>query len=197
MILYEETNPREDGAPPAWLEGAADLQRREGPGKRWWGIGSGALVGDQPTAIWAPLPGGIRAVALKGFDPRALAHNQQWCPITHAADLKGRIWLVPCVLSQSGDRQFRTAYGSDFLPALTPEQTKAEAVAKAARGAIVASVADQTGLPMQLACRWAAELLATVNHVSVDAIATLGLLDDALVAAVLYSAAGLTPRLEG
>lgn len=197
MILYEETKPREDGAPPAWLEGAPDLQRRDGPDKRWWGIGSGALVGDQPTAKWAPLGGGLRAVVLKGFDPRALAINQQWCPVTLAADLQGRVWSVGCVLSQSGDRQFRTAYGPDFLPALTPEQTKAEAVAKAARSALIASVADNTGLPMQLACRWAAELLATVNHISIDAIAALGLLDDALVAAVLYSASGLTPRLEG
>lgn len=196
MILYEETSPREDGAPPTWLEGAHDLQRREGPGKRWWGIGSGAFVGDQPTAKWLPLGGGLRAVLLKGFDPRTLAHAQQWCPTTYAADLQGRVWLVPCVLSQSGDRQFRTAYGADFLPSLTPEQAKAEAVAKAARGAIVASVADQTGIPMNLACRWAADLLCAVNHVSVDTVAGLGLLDDALIAAILYSAAGLTPRLE-
>lgn len=197
MILYEETKPREDAAPPAWLEGAPDLQRRDGVGKRWWGIGSGAFVGDQPTAKWLPIGGGVRVVLLKGFDPRALAVSQQWCPVTLAADLQGRVWPVPCVLSQSGDRQFRTSYGPDFLPALTPEQAKAEAVAKAARSALIASVADQTGLPMQLACRWAAELLATVNHVSVDVIAGLGLLDDALVAAVLYAAAGLTPRLEG
>lgn len=196
MILYEETKPREDAAPLAWLEGAADLQRRDGPGKRWWGIGSGVFVGDQPAAKWLPIGGGIRAVLLKGFDPRSLAIAQHWCPVTPAADLQGRVWYVPCVLSASGERQFRTSYGPDFLPALTPEQAKAEAVAKAARSALVASVADEAGLPMQLACRWAAELLCTVNHVSVEAVAGLGLLDDALVAAVLYSASGLTPRLE-
>ena len=196
MILYEETKPREDGSAPTWLEGARDLQRREGSGKRWWGIGSGALVGEQPNAKWLPVGGGIKAVLLKGFDPRDLVMDQRWCPTAPAADLKGRVWFVPCVLSSAGDRQFRTSYGPDYLPMLTPEQAKAEAVAKAARAALVASVTDQEGLPMQLACRWAAELIATVNHVSVDVVSGLGLLDDALVAATLYSAAGLTPRLE-
>jgi hypothetical protein len=197
MILYEETKPREDAAPPAWLDGARDLQRRDGHQRRWWGIGSGVFVGEQPDAKWVPIGGGIKAAILKGFDPSALAIDQQWCPTTFASDLKGRSWVVPCVLSSSGDRQFRTSYGPDFLPALTPEQAKAEAVAKAARAALVASVADNTGLPMQLACRWSAELLATVNHISVDVVAGLGLLDDALVAATLYAASGLTPRLEG
>jgi len=146
VILYEESKPREDAAPPAWLEGAADLQRRDGPGKRWWGIGSGVFVGEQPTAKWLPIGGGIRAVLLKGFDPRSLAIDQQWCPTTHAADLQCRLWRVPCVLSQSGDRQFRTSYGPDFLPALTPEQAKAEAVAK------LPALRSLPALPMRRAC---------------------------------------------
>jgi hypothetical protein len=190
VIIYEESKPREDGAAPEWLAGAADLQRREGSGKRWWGIGDGPLVGPHqlPSVQVADT---IRATLLPGLEPLRLAIDQRWCPTSIGDDLVRRSWRMPCVLSQSGDRQFRTAYGEDCLPLLTPTQDRAEKVAQAARAAIVASVTDGTGIPQQHACRWAADLLSCVNHIS-----ALGLLDDALIAATLYTAAGLTPRLE-
>jgi hypothetical protein len=46
---------------------------------------------------------------------------------------------------------------------------------------------------MKLACAWTAELLTITNYVTPRVLAELGLIDDVLVAAVLYGAAGLSP----
>lgn len=198
MIVYEESPPREDGAAPEWLDGAPDLQRREGPGKRWWGIGSGAMVGPhdwKPAAI-AP---GVSAWLLKGFDPLTLAKSQQWCPTMTVADLKGRLWRAPCLLNEKGERQFFVAYGDNFEPDLTPEQINAEKIALAVRTAINAANAttetENLGLPIAMACKAAAVALSLVNHIPYEAFAPLRLLDDALTAGVLYAMSGKTPRL--
>lgn len=202
MIVYEESPPREDGAAPEWLDGAPDLQRREGPGKRWWGIGSGAMVGPHENAKWSPIGSGMSALLIRGFDPLTLAKSQQWCPTTAVADLKGRLWRAPCLLNEKGERQFFVSYGGDsFEPDLTPEQINAEKIAKAVRDAINAANAtsetENLGLPIAMACRAAAVGLALVNHIPYEAFAPLRLLDDALTAGVLYAMSGKTPRLVG
>lgn len=201
MIIYEEAPPRESTTPPEWLEGAEGLQRREGAGKRWWGIGSGALVGPQEGAQWRQIAPGVSATLLRGLDPLALAKAQSWCPTTRVADLQGRIWLAPCLLNEKGERQFYVSYGDDFEPYLTPEQANAEKIALAVRSAITAANAttdtEHLGLPTAMACRAAAVFLALVNHVPFEAFAPLRLLDTALTAGVLYAASGKTPRLGG
>ena len=199
MIVYEEHPASESGNPPEWLEGAEELQRREGPGKRWWGIGSGAMVGPHEGAKWMAVGSGVSAVLLRGFDPLTLAKRQSWCPVRHVADLKGRMWLAPCLLNAEGERQFNVSYGDNFQPDLTPEQTNAENIAKAVRTAInhanATSDTEHLGLPIEMACKAAAVALSLVNHVPFEAFAPLRLLDDALIAGVLYAVSGKTPRL--
>lgn len=199
MIVYEEQPLRESGATPDWLEGADNLQRREGPGCRWWGIGSGAMVGPHEGAKWASIMPSFRAIVLRNFDPLTLSKNQRWCPVRQVADLKGRLWMAPCLLNGEGERQFNVTYGDDFLPDLTPEQTNAENIAKAVRTAINhANATDETenlGLPMAMACKAAAVALSLVNHIPFEAFGPLRLLDDALIAGTLYAISGKTPRL--
>jgi hypothetical protein len=201
VIVYEESPPRDTDAPPDWLEGAADLQRREGPGKRWWGIGSGALVGPQDGAKWSSVGPGITAILLRGFDPLTLAKQQSWCPTTCVSDLKGRLWRAPCLLNDKGERQFFVEYGDNFEPALSDEQANAERIALAVRSAINAANAttdtEKLGLPTAMACRAAAVALALVNHIPFEAFAPFRFLDDALTAGVLFAMSGKTPRLGG
>ena len=196
MLLVCDNRAATRKEAPPWMEGAGNLQTRDGEGKRWWGIGDGYLCGPQERATWRPLPNDLSVTLVGAFDPRTLSHQQLWCPTAAVADLKGRVWLAPAVLSPDGGRQFRTSYGEDWLPLLTPEQDTAEKMANAARHALIASSTDGSGLPMPAAAHWAAELLASVNHVSPRAIAALGLMDDALLMGVLLCASGLTPRLE-
>ena len=96
-------------------------------------------------------------------------------------------------LSQSGERSFHVSYGPDFLPMLTDQQKRCEDIARAARGALMAATLDGQPLPMALACQWTAELLSITNHVTPKIVASLGLLDDALIGGVLYGSAGLSP----
>ncbi len=199
MILVQDNRNRPE-APP-WMAGAADLQCREGEGKRWWGIGEGYLCGPQERATWHEIPDGYSVAIMGETDPRVLARRQLWCPLAPVADLLGRVWFAPCLLSSEGERQFRTAYGEDYLPALTDVQANAEKVALAARAALVAAAADKMaggagGLPMPAAAHWAADLLASVNHVTPQVIACNSLLDDALIGGVLLQASGLMPRME-
>ena len=200
MIVYEESPLRQSDGPPEWLDGAEELQRREGAGKRWWGIGSGAFVGPQ-DGKWSRLDANTSAILLRGFDPLTIAKRQSWCPTTTVADLKGRLWRAPCLLSDKGERQFFVEYGDDFAPFLTPEQENAEKIALAVRSAINAANAsaetENLGLPVAMACRAAAVALSLVNHIPFEAFAPLRLLDDALTAGVLYAISGKTPRLVG
>jgi hypothetical protein len=48
---------------------------------------------------------------------------------------------------------------------------------------------------MKIACAWTAELLSVTNHVTPRVLGELALIDDVLVAAVLYGAAGLSPNV--
>lgn len=159
------------------------------------------MVGPHDGSQWRPIVPGIAATLLPDLDPLTMAMRQAWCPVTRVADLKGRVWLAPCLLNEKGERQFYVSYGDDFEPYLTPEQANAEKVALAVRSAITAANAtsdtEHIGLPTAMACRAAAVFLALVNHVPFEAFAPLRLLDTALTAGVLYSATGKTPRLGG
>lgn len=203
MILIADTKHADRTTPPSWLAGAPGLQRRDGVDGRWWGIGDGYLVGPQDRPF-LQLDDGWRVTLLDGFDPRTIARAQHWCPTRPVADLQGRVWFAPELLNQHGERIFRVSYGEDFLPALTPEQKRAQEIADAARQALITAAKEAanddqrtgSGLPVSVAGRWAAELLALVNHVSVPVLGKLGLLDDALIGGVLLLATGLSPRME-
>lgn len=185
MIVYHDTTPDTRDTPPPWLVGAHDLHRRDAQGGRWWGVGAHPwLVGPQDTT-WHDLDDGWRCCLVGDLDPVALRRAQRWCDTEPAVDLHARRWAAPVILGDDGQPVFRVAYGEDFLPALTPEQQRAQEIAKAARQAL-----SSGGIDGPYARRWAAGLLEITHHLHVQVIGKLTLLDDALVLSVLQPAAG-------
>jgi len=71
------------------------------------------------------------------------------------------------------------------LPALTAEQYRAMDICQAARDA-----AKADDLPMDLAARYAAELLCMANHLSIEVIQKLRVLDDVLIVMAIQVAIG-------
>ncbi len=98
-----------------------------------------------------------------------------------------RWWACPVILDADGRRAFRVAYGDNWMPALTPEQERAEAIAREARAALTGGQDPGTAV----GCQWAAELLAMTHHLHPRVIAALHLMDDMLMAETLTIAAGL------
>lgn len=132
--------------------------------------------------------------------PVTLGKPVRWLRVVPVDDGQGRAWLAPVILTPDGARAYTVAYGGpDFLPQPTPAQSAAEAIAREARDVILRQSRETNpdGVPQAIACRWVASLLAMSHHLSVPTIAALGLVDDALVRAVLHAAAGLDKRLQG
>jgi hypothetical protein len=151
------------------------------------------------SAEWKALGDGWEGVRVASAEsPEAhLARVDCFAPVLPVEDAAGRGWLAPVILSQDGARAFPVAYaGEDFLPAPTPLQARAEAVAKEARTALLAAMEGGDGLPVAAACRWASLMLTITTHVSAKTIAELGVLDDTLIRRVLIVAAGLDRRLD-
>lgn len=197
MIIYADTRPLERQVPPPWLVGAHDLHSREGLGVpfRWWGIGSPWLLGEQPTAAWHDLPDGWRCCQLPEDDghraPPAPVRRQLWCDTGMAVDLVGRVWAAPRILAPDGSVIYRFAYGLDWLPLLTPDQQRADDVAKAARAALLAAKAGGPQPDVRTCCQWAAELLSRTHHIEVPVLAVEGLIDDNLVTSTLSMSTGV------
>jgi hypothetical protein len=182
--------------PPAWLEGAADLCARGAGNEKWYGIGDPWLCGGDPKAEQPDIGGGLTVAIVGTLDPLRLVRSQRWIQLAPARDLTGREWRVPRILSADGDRAFSTRYGADFLPLLTPEQTRILAIGQACRDALSSAHTGGGEVPMKEACAWAAELISAVNHIAPAVIGALGLLDDALVASCLYAASGFLAERE-
>lgn len=198
MILYEDTRANSRQGPPSWLVGAGELCQREGLGVplRWWGIGDPWLCGPQEHAAWHDLEDGWRVCLVGGrINPGILNRDQRWCDHGEAVDLQGNRWGAPIIIAEDGSPIFRVRYGKDFLPAKTPEQSRAEKVATAASGAIKSGAL--ASMDMAVACQWAAELQATTKHVTTEVIAALGLMDDALVLSTLIAATSLPLKRAG
>lgn len=156
-------------------------------------------------AAWRSIGEGWEAALVRdrgGVVPsRDLARLSCWAPVLTVEDARGDQWLAPVILTQDGHRAFPVSYaGADFLPAPTPDQVRAEAIAREAR-AELARAADgdggSGGIPTAAACRWAAVLLSITSHVSTSTVAELGILDDALARRVLIAATGIDRRLDG
>ncbi len=197
MICYRDTKPHERSTPPPWLVGAHDLQQRDGVGIpfRFWGIGSAWLVGEHPDKKWHALAGGWECCLVGGAEPELLTRAQRWCDTTVAVDLNANQWQAPRILSEDGTAVYRVAYGADWLPSLTPEQYRADDVAKAARAAMLVTKEGGPSPDQRAACQWTAELLCVTHHLDTSVIAALALLDDALVLTTISAACGLPLRM--
>lgn len=192
MLVYKDTQAAKRRTPPPWLEGAADLhEANDRTGKaRWWGIGNAHLVGERDD--WQELDDGWRVALAGPVDPRQFRRSIRWCRTVQVEDTHGRQWTAPVILNEHGDRCILVSYGKDFLPALNPAQARAVEIAKAARDALVGAMeVEGGGLDMSVAARWSAELLSLTHHVNMEIIAALGVLDEALILAVLSAAVGL------
>lgn len=185
MIIYR-TKDEAALAAPAWLEGAADLHERINPPGRLWAIGDGLQVADAPDRAWSDVGDGWQARVHAQAIGVELARHLTWCPTSAVSDRDGNLWAALQLLDANGNPRIAYKYGGpSFMPVATPDQKRALDIAEAARSAFLSG----NDLPREVACTWAAELLALANHISVGAIAALGLLDDVLVVHVLRAAA--------
>lgn len=190
MILYRDTKSHERITPPAWLEGAADLQSREDQDGRLWGIGDGRLIGPADKG-WQDVGDGFQARLLKPFNPGLLARSPDWCRFHRATDLHGTLWAVPQILAQDGSTlAIQATYGPGWEIELTPLQAQADKASRWARHAISAAVEADAPLTVADGCQAAAEILSSVLHVSPQTLAALRLLDQGFVLTVLRTAAG-------
>ncbi len=194
MIIYKDTKHGERLDPPAWLEGADGLQTREDAGGRLFSIGDGRMVGPAPDKSWTDIEDGIQGRVLKPFAPGTIKRTPEWCRLFYLHDQQARLWPVPQILSADGTTlAIQVTYGAGWQAQLTPLQHQAEKAARWARQTIATAV--ETGCPIIVsdACQAAAELLASVLHVSPQALAALQLLDQPFILAVLRTAAGWIP----
>ncbi len=175
---------------PACLEGwgprdGAALVHREIADGHVVGIGD-PLVWNQPRR-WEDVGDGWSVALVPGtvLEPRYLTRLQGWADVGAVRDMHGRIWHAPVIRRVGGGRAFRVAYGRDWLPALTPEQARAEEIVAAALDA-----ANQD-TPMAVACQWAAELLSMTNHITPAALAATALMDETLAVGVVQMATSL------
>jgi hypothetical protein len=192
MIIYRDTQHATRRTPPPGCDGAVDLVERPAADGSLWAIGDGILVGPAPDRAWTDIGDGWQARLLDPLDTQRLRRDQRHVTTSWIADLRARHWAAPVVLADGGERALRVTYGADFLPALTDDQRHAEAIARAARDALVSNAE----IDMALAARWTADLLAFANHVAPATLAALHLIDDALVVGVLSTAAGVRVRIE-
>lgn len=193
MLLYRDTLHGSRRDPPPWLVGVADVHCREGARGRLWGAGDGRVVGEQQH--WLDLDDGWQCSAVGKAEPETCRREIAWADCGKVLSLAGEVWSAPILLTSDGNRAFRVAYGDDWLPALTPEQERAEAVANAAREALLRAVPSEDnpgeGLPMRVACQWAAELLSLAQGVTPQIIARLRVMDDRLAVGALMVATGM------
>ncbi len=194
MILYRDTKHGSRLNPPAWLEGAGDLHVREDADGRLFGIGDGRMVGPAPDKAWVDVGEGIQARLMKPFGPGTLLRRPEWCRTFVIPDQHNRLWPVPQILAADGAAlAIQVTYGPGWEPELTQLQQQAEKAARWARQTISAAVEAGVPLVASDACQAAAELLASILHVSPATLAALRLLDQPFILAVLRTAAGWIP----
>lgn len=148
--------------------------------------------------VYVPNAGGV-------VPGRDLSRLNSWAPaVLPILDAKGAHWLGPIILTTDGDRAFPVRYaGPDFLPDLTPEQVRAETIAREARSSFLSAqsqavAGDQAaGIPTKAACRWVSIFIEIAHHVGAETIAACGILDDVLIRSGIICGSGLDRRADG
>lgn len=192
MLLVRDLQSASRLHAPPWMDGAPDLHVREDVGGRIFGIGDGRLVGPPASErSWTDLGGGYQGRVAGTFVPGLLQRSPAWCRFWSLPDQQGRLWPVPQILAKDGATlAIHVTYGPGWVPDLTPAQTQAVGAARWARQTITAAVEAQAPLEAEAACKAAADLLASVLHVSPEVLANLRLLDQPFILAVLRTGAG-------
>jgi hypothetical protein len=185
VIIYRDQSHVSRKTPPAWLEGAANLQVRESAEGRLWGIGSPLVI--QPAKRWHDMDDGWQVGVVEAVDPRELLRDLSWATAKPVVGINGIVWMAPEILTPMGARAYTCPYGKNWIPQPTEPQTACEEVAKAAREALLAGFEAIDGeaqlhlsVPDEALCQWAAVLLSTTHYISPEALAVLGLMDQGL-----------------
>lgn len=190
MIVYAHAS--QQPVTPPWLDGFApwpgtQVVHRDTALGHLVGVGDPIVFECPPARIFSDLDDGWRVALAGPLDPALIYRNPSWCRTAEVVDLLGRTWRAPIILDGDGERDFLVRYGGkDFLPVLSEEQARCEAMAQAARVAVPAGI--EMGPE---ACRWAAVLLSATYAVPPEAIAALAILDAGLVIGCLAAATGL------
>jgi hypothetical protein len=110
-------------------------------------------------------------------------------------DNENRCWWVPLLCNRRGERAFDVKYGKNWLPHLSQEQTELLSFATAGREFYAAKVAnsvdlaedEEISLVAPETAEWVAKALCAVNHLTVEVIQELGLLDGYLISGGLIA----------
>lgn len=178
MICYFHPNATQ---PPAHLVGARDLCARPTvDGGVILGIGPSYLCGGDPKD-GIDLEDGWKVWVNGEIDTYHLYRQTRGQPVVPIEDTKGRAWAMPMILNASGGRVFQVGYAGGWKPVLTPIQhTMMEMAASAA--AVLASLSGETHSDedMAAACTMSATAMTMTNHLTVEVIQKLGIMDDRL-----------------
>lgn len=154
------------------------------------GIADPVCFAAPPERAFVDLDDGWQVAQVGAAEPALIARRPRWCRTVAIQSLSGEAWRAPIILGTGRERAFIVRYGGrDFLPLLTPQQERCEAVARAAADAVELDMGPE-------ACQWAAVLLEAANHVPAVALAVLGLLDGQLVAETVAAATSRVGRYE-
>lgn len=193
MIIYFH---RTASSPPPWLKNANNLSMRHLKDGYGYGIGPAFFIHNPPEDA-VELEGGWKSYLTEdGCEPEFLVKENKWYSMAVAQDTNERNWTVPRILGENGNRAFRVAYGTDFLPKLTTEQSDLFETAQEARVQLKESFSggkDFKPMDMQAACAWAAKFIQVTNHLNVEVMMKHGLLDDRLVIDALMEVCSFHP----
>jgi len=130
-------------------------------------------------------------VAVTGaVDPFMLRRELVGQPTVEIPDMNGAAWTCPIIMREDGTRAFPVRYGKDWKPIISPDQAKLFEYAKEARNflpRIIYGSNDDREELMPVACEYSAFALSFANHISVDVIRTLGIVDTVLATGVLVA----------
>jgi hypothetical protein len=187
MIVYYHP---QHNSPPRFLTGARELSGRPAlEGGCFFGIGPAYLCGF-PINNGVEIEGGWRVSVEGAIDPFMLRREMIGQPTVQILNMDGVPWACPIILREDGTRAFPVRYGKDWKPIISQEQSKLWDFAKEARNFLPRLIggtnADREEL-MPVACEYSAYALAYANHISVDAIRTLGIVDTVLATGALVA----------
>lgn len=157
-------------------------------------IGSGWGLSEPPSDAVA-LVGGWVAWLAGELNPLSLVRKSSQFQTMPVLDSGDRCWWLPLICNRRGERAFDVKYGKDWLPHLSQEQTRLLGFATAARGFYAAKLAlsteleegEEINLIAPETAEWVASALCAVNHLTVEVIQELSLLDGFLISGGLIA----------
>lgn len=201
MILYRETTSRGGCPLPAWLEGdCPGICHRRTERGTLVAVCDPILLSAPAESSWHEVGDGWQAASTPG----PLAHDsylrrRRDLERAEVEDGHGRVWRAPVILTKDGHWALPVPWGRSESGAYErrprPDQAPLIAAAEAARVEILEGRLAE--LPAAVAIEWACALIEATYHISGPVMLALGLLDDDLIAGLLFAATGWPKPLRG